>query len=325
MALEDRFTAPASLSWGHFKNAEQANIRYAHAKPEGEVRGVFVHVPGYGESIEKYFEFTRDMLVRGIEVWLMEWRDQGGSDRYLKHAPQKAHSLGYEHHIDTLHTFVRDIVRIENKDKLILSAHSMGAHIGLRYLKEHPGPFDSAILTAPMLGIPTGNYSQAAAEALAAGFHFVSPEKSTADDGVGDWSEARQVFETNFKTSDRLRYENMVDICRRNENLRKGEPSFGWLHHSFASMRKLNDDLYLRSIHAPILMETSGDDKIVLLDRQQRAAQILPRCREVYLAEAKHEIWMEKDSLRNAWLSAVDHFLDERLPPRRAAAPSPRP
>lgn len=318
---ETRFTPPESLVWGHFKNAENANIRYAHATPEGEVRGVFVHVPGFGESIEKYFEFTRDMLDRGIEVWLMDWRDQGGSDRYLPKTPQKPFSKGYEHQIETLHNFVKNIVTPRVSKKLILSAHSMGAHLALRYLKEHPNPFEAAILTAPMLDIPTGKYKHEIAEILASGFYITNPEKYTTDGGVGDWSEARQVFDNNLKTSDRLRFENMVDICRRDETLRKGDATFGWLYHTFKSIKKLNEELYLRSIHTPILMETSGDDKIVLLESQQRAAKLMPHCHEFHLREAKHEIWMERDSLRNAWLAAVDNFLRERLSPRTQSAP----
>ena len=45
--------------------------------------------------------------------------------------------------IDTLHHFTQHIVQKNNAGPLFLMAHSMGAHLGLRYLNEHAGVFDS--------------------------------------------------------------------------------------------------------------------------------------------------------------------------------------
>ena len=42
---------------------------------------------------------------------------------------------------------------------MIALAHSMGAHILLRYIHEHKRRLAGAVLTAPLLGIETGKYS----------------------------------------------------------------------------------------------------------------------------------------------------------------------
>ena len=38
-------------------------------------------VGGFGEFIEKQFETVRDLAARGIAVWCLDWRGQGGSIR----------------------------------------------------------------------------------------------------------------------------------------------------------------------------------------------------------------------------------------------------
>lgn len=324
MTADNRFAQPEGFSWGHFTNAQGLDIRFGHCPPAGETKSVMVHFMGFSEYTEKYFEFVRDMNTRGIDVWLMDWPDQGGSGRYLKDTPERAHSLGYDALLETADQFIRDHVQKADDKPFILSAHSMGAHLGLRYLKEHPGVFDSAIMTAPMLNIPTGNFKRLVAEALAYFFYKFEGGRSTAQDGIGGWSEDKNTFDDNKRTGDRERFESAVDICRRNPGLRKGEPTFAWLYHTFQSMKKLNAEEYLKSIETPILMEISGDDKIVLVPDQERAAKLLPHAEVVRFPQARHEIWQETDSLRNAWLKAVDQFIAGTKPAPGRAAPGPK-
>ncbi|MBV8934190.1 MAG: alpha/beta hydrolase, partial [Alphaproteobacteria bacterium] len=38
-------------------------------------------VSGFAECIEKYFETVADLARRGLSVWCLDWRGQGGSER----------------------------------------------------------------------------------------------------------------------------------------------------------------------------------------------------------------------------------------------------
>ncbi len=319
--LPPRFQEPQGFQWGRFQNAAGAGIRYGHISPEGESRGSIVIVTGFRESIEKYFEVAQDMLDRGLDVWMMDWRDQGGSDRYLPQSPQRSYSEGYQEQIDTLRQFAGTIV--DSKDKpLFLSAHSMGGHIGLRFLKEHPGVFHAAMLTAPMLDVPTGEMTRDKAERLTSFFSRIAPGKYAAQD-ASDWNELKFKFENNDKTSDPARFAASTLIYKSNERLRKGDATFAWVRHTFESIRILTDEGYLKSIQTPVLMEISGEERVVLPEAQERAVKLLPSCRRVFIQAARHEIWMEKDEIRNEWLAAFDVFLNEKI----SAAPkkSPKP
>lgn len=311
------FKEPDGFQWGTFQNPKGADIRYGHVAPEGEPRGRMVILPGFRESIEKYFEVVNEMAAKGFEVWVMDWRGQGGSERYIK-GSLKAHHEGYDEQIDTLHEFTQKVLP-QDGAPLFMVAHSMGAHIGMRYLKEHEGVFDSALLTSPMIDIVTAGLPKPLARQMAkfakAG-HYLEKYIPGGTD-----REARDAFEGNNRTSDIVRFEATNDVVENNPKLRIGDPTYGWIYHTFASIDVLNDEAYLKSIKTPILMEVSDNDRVVERSAQDRALSLLPNARKVDISGAKHEIWMEQDKFRSQWVQKADEFLDERL---KAAGPSPK-
>jgi lysophospholipase len=202
---------------------------------------------------------------------------------------------------------------------MIMVAHSMGAHIGLRYLKEHEGVFDSAMLTSPMLDIQTAGLPKPLARQMAkfakAG-NYLEKYIPGGSDRTG-----REAFENNNKTSDTVRFEAANDIIEHNPKLAIGDPTYGWIYHTFASIDILNDEKYLKAINTPILMEVSDSEKIVDRAAQDRALKLLPNVQKIDISGAQHEIWQEQDKYRNQWLAKVDEFLAERL---KNAAPAPK-
>jgi lysophospholipase len=324
--LPERFTQPEGFAWGSFTDAHGAKIRYGSLQPAGEPKGTVVLVSGFRETTEKYFEVIRDLTERGFAVWMMDWRGQGGSERYLDN-PQKMFSRGYEEHVETLRQFATEVVK-KSSGPLILSAHSMGAHIGLRLMKEHEGIFDSAVLSAPMCDVLTPGYPRAAAKVLVKGAKMAR----ILDDyipGAHDWREEEAVFEGNRVTSDPKRFAVTAEIYKDKPELKMGEATYGWVLHTFASIGALYDEEYLKSIKTPILMGIAGKDEVVNVAASVRAASLLPNCVRVDIPEAKHELWMERDELRQPWLERVGDFLEERAakfmqpkkPPRNGTRP----
>lgn len=306
--LPDKFTEPTGFQWGTFTNAAGGKIRYGSIQPEGTPKGTLVIAPGFREPIEKYFETIRDMTARGFAVWILDWHGQAGSDRLLKNAPMKMHSIGYDNHIETLNHFATKVVTNSN-GPLMVMGHSMGGHIALRYLKEHPGVFDSAILTAPMVDVVTPVWKFLARKLVQ--FAKLGGNLEKYSPGSGDWKP--EPFEGNRKSSDPVRFNVLNEILSTKPSLQMGDETYGWVYHTFQSIDVLKNEAYLRDIKTPVLMEISGNDGIVDVSGEQRAASLLPNCTKVDLPSAKHEIWMERDELRNQWLKSLDTFLEARL------------
>jgi lysophospholipase len=316
--MADSFSEPDGFQWGHFTNAKGADVRYGHAAPKGEIKGRMVILQGFRENIEKYFEVANEMVGKGFEVWLMDWRGQGGSERYLKDNPQKAHHLGYDEQIETLHEFTQNVMPLSDKP-LFMVAHSMGAHIGLRYLKEHEGVFDSALLSSPMIDIITAGLPKPLARQMAK-FAKAGNYLEKYIPGGGDYP-GPEPFENNKKTSDPARHQISNDIIKAKPELAIGEPTYGWVYHTFVSIDILNDEKYLKAIKTPILMEVSDNDHIVERSAQDRALKFLPNAQKIDIPGAQHEIWMEQDKYRNIWVAKADEFIAERL---KNAAPAPK-
>ena len=126
--LEPRFLEPDGFHWGYFSNGDGAEIRYGWVELEVDSRAIVVLLPGRSAHIEKYFEPVRSLLARGFAVWAMDWRGQGGSERYLDNS-QKGYSLGFEHDVADLHQFITTIVKRRGRLLFILT-ESFGGHLG---------------------------------------------------------------------------------------------------------------------------------------------------------------------------------------------------
>lgn len=307
-----RFEEPANFKWDSFIDASGAKIRYGSLQPAGEPKGTIVLASGFREPIEKYFEVIRDMTDRGFAVWMLDWRGQGGSDRYFKDNPQKMYVENYSEHIATLHQFATDVVK-KSPGPLILSAHSMGAHIGLRYLKEHEGVFDSGIFTSPMCDILTPGYPRSAAVMLAKVAQAGNFLKKYVPTGR-DWDDKKDAdFAANALTSDPARFGVLSEVYKKNPELKMGGPTYGWVLRTFDSIDVLRKEDYLKAIKTPVLIGIAGNEQVVDREATDRACGLLPNCTRVDIPEAKHEIWMERDALRGPWLAKVGAFLEERL------------
>lgn len=96
---------------------------------------------GFCEFAEKYKEVIYYFLKNGYSVYVPEHRGHGYSDRIVVDG-EKVHIEDYEQYVQDLHCFVKNVVELTEKRK-ILFCHSMGGAIGVRYLEEFPLTFDA--------------------------------------------------------------------------------------------------------------------------------------------------------------------------------------
>ncbi len=47
---------------------------------------------------------------------------------------------------------------------------------------------------------------------------------------------------------------------------------------------------------------------------QRRAARYLPDCQLAEFSDARHELFMEDDTVRDRWFAAIDDFIATRVP-----------
>ena len=307
--LPERFLSPPGFVWGGFTAADGAVLRWGHL-PARRARAECVMVGGFGEFIEKHFETVRDLAARGIDVWCLDWRGQGGSIR-PRRLPTRPRARNFDRDAEDLAAFAT--AKLPGRLPRLLVAHSMGGAIALLCLKRHPRLFAAAVLSSPMLGLRIGRLPPTVlrcitgpARAAGLGFCFIpgarkwrpdrlpSPERSrvTAD------AERCWVRHAWFSADPRLRHD---------------EATYGWLDSALALVARISRPQFLGSIKTPILLGRAERERVVSAAAQRRAAQLLPNCTLVELPDSKHDPFLERDAIRDYWLACLNHFIAERL------------
>ncbi|MGD8252177.1 MAG: alpha/beta hydrolase [Desulfobacterales bacterium] len=287
-----------------FVTSDGCLIRWAFKAPRLPEVGSVVLLGGRSEFAEKYGEVASELSGRGFSVWTMDWRGQGGSCRLLSD-PMKGHVGSFEDYLDDLDQFMGDIVRPSAPAPLVLLAHSMGGHLGLRFLGRRPEIFHRAVLTAPMVDIHLSRPMKPSIRLLSRfmtrlGFAHVGVP-GTGDDGGGLWR-----FEGNPLTSDRDRFERNSQFVRKEPRLAIGGVTFGWAKAAFDSIEKLGAPGEAESLPVPVLMVSPQLDTVVSLEAQRRFCRRCNRCRQALVDGALHEILMESDSHRRIFWRAFD-------------------
>ena len=304
--LPARFLEPHGFVWGSFAAPDGAKLRWGHL-PAANPRVECVMVGGFTECIEKYFETTADLAARGLSVWCLDWRGQGGSER-PRRWPSRPRPRRYDRDANDLALFAKTLPPPRHPRLLI--GHSMGGAIALVCLRQSPGLFDAAILSAPMLGIRTGRIPRPVARCIASaarasglGLCFVP--------GAGPWRPDRIPSPEISRTSsdpDRCRLQYGWFSARA--QLRVDQPTYGWLDASFRLARRISRPEFLREIRTPILLASAGIEAFVDPAAHHRAARLLPDGTLVEFPDSKHEPFLERDPIRNRWLDAIDRFVD---------------
>ena len=298
---------------------DQRQLRAANwALPQGTARrGICIVLNGHTEFLEKYGEVAAELSTRGFEVVSLDWRGQGASERqvYGNRAGHVGHFEEYDMDLSALLLqMVEPLQRSLARPLPVMAlAHSMGGHILLRYLHDHPRRFTCGVLCAPMIEINTGRYSAALVAFLTSLINLYRPSKRFVF-GLEDRDPLELRFEDNVVTSDRGRFERNQALLRQQPFLRINGPTFGWLGAAFRSMRRMRKKNYAEDILTPLLVVGAGDDRVVHSGAIRSFCQSLPNARYVEIEGAKHEILMERNDIRERFWREFDSFVDLHIP-----------
>jgi lysophospholipase len=308
--LEERFRALPDLRWGEFANADGARIRYCSTVAPTPAADTIVLVPGYSEHAEKYFETMRDFLRLGYCVWEMDWRGVGGSEHFLPDT-HRGYSLGFDRDVRDLDQFIRTVVDVPAGGRVFLVSHSMGGHIALRYVQEHPGAVQAAVFSAPALSVgPPGALAQWLARRYVkamVGMGFGSAYLF----GGHAWRESDGV--PDGLTHDPERAALQRRWFTANPALRLGVmPTHRWFAELVRSCDLILEPARLAAIRTPLLFGVPMDDRLVNSGATLAASARIPGARVARFDAAWHELFMEADDVRGPWLAQISALLAAR-------------
>lgn len=263
-------------------------------------KGSILIFTGRGEFIEKYYETIRDLLDLKYNILIFDWRGQGLSSRLLVDEDK-----GYVENFDQ---FLKDAQCVYEKKMSTLPhphhllGHSMGGHLALRELQDHPYRYQKAVLCAPMqsiAGLPTGILGKAALFFKALGLgqaYIIGGGKGNSDKKIDKF------------TSDITRFKKWTSIFKNEPRLLLGSATWQWSKAASESMRFSMLPKQLLKIKTPVYVASAECDSIVDGKTHDLLDDVNPLIKIVPYPGARHEIYTEVDEYRNRFLSEIDAF-----------------
>lgn len=307
---------PAGWRWHSFDNPKGRRIRFGTAAPaHGIPDAIVIGLQGLGEFTEKYFETANDLISRNLSFWMMDWQGQGQSHRPLKD-PHKRHSDGFDADVSDLHYFIMEYVKHSavhpdvGRIPLVFLGHSMGANIGLHYLKQYPDLVACAAFTAPLVKIRATRFLPDWAALGLTGTLAELMDQTYLEWGGKQWSPAmREGRRSDIHSSDPARKAVHNAWCLHDPALQVGNITYVWLHEAHLACARLRKKGYLESIETPCLFALAGQEALVDNDTARKALSAMPHAVITDLPEAKHEILMERDDIRDAFFKSFAELL----------------
>lgn len=279
-----------------------AAFRYDADQPRGTV--VVLH--GFTECAEKYSELIFSLLRGGFSVLAYDqrghgasWRDERISDISLTHVNR------FENYVEDLQAVCEQILSDMPKPWTVF-AHSMGGAVACAFLEDHPGIFEKAVLSAPMIAPQRGGVPLAMGEIMCVGAKLLGQTRkripmSRPWAGPEDFATSCATGRERFDWYDRMRVET--------EKYRNNGPTFGWTLEAFRVTKRLLAAGVPERVKIPVRIYTAEDDNQVIPEEQEKLAARLPLGERRVVPGSKHEIYRSPDAVLFPWWTEVLDFL----------------
>ena len=307
-------------SFDNFSGKNGIKIEYA-AFNLGAERPAIVLSPGRSEGYLKYQELTYDLINQGFNVFIIDHRGQGISQRMLANK-YKGYVKKFDDYAEDLNVFIEDIVKRKYQQKqLVLLAHSMGGAIASRYMQLYPETnLKAAVLSSPMISINSGGTPKSVANLIVtvgANVNGILSDTPWYFLGQNDYQSSP--FEDNSLSQSKVRYKIFTSLYNSTPDIQLGGVTFHWLNEAKFAETKIFKDI--KKIKIPTLVLQSGADSIVDNQAQNKFCQMLhsannvscPGGKAITITNAKHELFFEIDDYRNKALIETLNWFNTHL------------
>lgn len=285
---------------GYFSAKGNIQLAYRHIKQNQPTQKLLIIANGRAENILKWTEVAYNFYQWGYDILLFDHRGQGYSQRLLADG-EKGYIDEFRFYMDDMAHLIEHISSQSAYRQQYLLAHSMGALISSFYLAHYPHQISKAVLSSPFFGIPythpwRDNLLVNLMMLLGQGKRYVFGKQPYQPANVTD----------NHLSHCRLRMTWHNRIQRRNQAIRLGGPTFRWLHlchNAIAQLPKI-----LPQIETPTLVLQAQQDKVVNNKNLAKLTALLPQGQLHCFAQAKHELFFERDKLRQQVVTLVQDF-----------------
>ena len=238
-----------------------------------DARAVLLFVHGLGEHSGRYIATGARFAGAGYAVYALDQRGHGRSPG------RRVHISRFEEYLDDLSALVA-LARDRHPGALLfLVGHSQGGLVALRFLLERPEGVAGAIVSSPLLGVHPNARPSPALRAVARLLSVVWPS----------------VLFPNHVDATVLSHDPAVGPAYLADALVSHHVSPRWFTSITGAIARTHDDA--PRLARPLLLMTSGDDRLADPDASARFAAVAPpdRVDHVQWPGLYHEMFNEVD------------------------------
>jgi len=276
---------------GFIRAEDQRSLAYSQFI-QPQARAELVISPGRIEAKDKYMELCFDLFQAGFNLHLIDHRGQGRSER-LTRDPHLGYVGNFADYVTDLALFIEQKVQPLAQAPVLALAHSMGAAILCRYLQSRPdSPVQAAVYCSPMFGIAAAGLPRPVTLALARLLvRWQGPEHYFP----GQQPYREKEFADNTLCSSQGRYQWFRRLYRQYPELQLGGVSNQWLLQALQACVQLQQT---SAPELPQLILQAETDSVVDNKAQLQFARHRPQLTLHTIANAKHELLLETDTIR---------------------------
>ncbi len=290
---------------GLFSRVKGQQIYYEHYRAD-KPKAVIVISHGFTESIRKYTEAVYYMLQSEYDVWGLDHRGHGHSFRETNN-PFVVHTDRFYDYVKDLKYLTEKLVRpAAGNLHVFLYAHSMGGCIGALTIERHPGLFDKAVLSSPMLGLDFGKLP---VPVVYLGAKIKSLGGKKAMPVTPRDSFEKEDFENSCDSS-KCRYEYYYKKRLTDVKLQTCSASLGWGMEAAKACAQARSPALASRIRIPVLLIQAGNDSVVKNASQHLFASRVKDCEFFQIPGMKHELYMTDSAVLIPYWERVFRFFE---------------
>jgi len=290
-----------TLVHGSVNGTENIKLSYVAHKKEN-VKGSLVIISGRIDSCVRHAEFLHDIKDIPYSVYILDHRGIGFSERLIDD-PYKGHVDSFDNYSADLKLFIDTVVIKDDPKKIVILGYSMGGTVSLDYLINYDHNIEKLILCSPMLKVKTGLSERIAYFIVNLLIKF-NKEKDYIPGG-NKYDFTRVFFNL---SSSKIRYSMLKYLRDLYPMIILKAPTNRWLKETIKATRIVRREI--KKIDTPVLLLQAGKEAVVDTQTQNKLAEDLSNCHKIIIPEAKHDLLMEKDSMRDIAIKAILDFLD---------------
>lgn len=295
---------PPSVKAYWLKTQDGLKIRAAHWKSEQQKNGTIFIFQGRSENLEKYGLLINALVAQNYDVFSLDWRGQGLSDR-LHSDRMLGHVGSYIDYQLDVDAFVAAAGRLNLPKPWYLIAHSLGACVALRSLGENLS-VTACAFTAPLWDINLPRAKRLAAWPLSWFVHKFNDGRYYAPGARAASYVLTTPFEGNRLTTNPSSYDYYIHVSAELPDQQVGGPSYGWLYQTLLENRRLSS---IASPDVPCLTLLGKDDQIISLEAVDRRMNSWPLGQIKRFEGARHDVLYEASPIRDCAISEIlNHF-----------------